>query len=196
MTNANQREEACRRGRTILESIPDSSSLHFSFSSREALGQQEKLKAEHRHRAKVSARENPCGCSLSGSRRGPSPCHASLWLARGPSVRTGSPRGTGSMKEKSQEPLNLTALSVDPQPEASGSRAAAPEARGAGAAPEGRRPGPPAQPLRPAGRGAAPQPAAGLLRPAQGPAAGRPVCLPDPRQPALRSCFRDHPGHF
>ena len=95
-----------------------------------------------------------------------------------------------------QEPLNLTALSVDSQPEAAGSGAAAPEARGAGAAPEGRRPGPPARPLRPAGGGAAPQPAAGRLGPAQGPAPGRPVCLPDPRQPAVQSCLRDHPGHF
>ncbi|KAI5930761.1 Nucleoporin GLE1 [Manis javanica] len=32
-------------------SIPSSSSCHFPLSSREALARQEKLKAEHRHRA-------------------------------------------------------------------------------------------------------------------------------------------------
>lgn len=43
----------------VLENTPDPA---FFISTREALGHQEKLKAEHRHRAKVSAWHTLCDC--------------------------------------------------------------------------------------------------------------------------------------
>lgn len=141
---------------------------------------------------------------LADSRGGPGLLRP-LWLtlgspfpALGPSVKIGGsqigPEDVGSPGAPQRG--KLTAVSADPQPEAAGGRAAAPEAAGAGAAPEGGRPGPPAEPLCPAGGAAAPQPAAGPLEPAQGPAEGGPVRLPDARQPAVRPHLGHHSGHF
>lgn len=54
-------------------------------------------------------------------------------------------------------------LFIDSQPETAGGRAAALKASRAGTTAEGGGPGPPAEPLYPAGGGAAAQPAAGHL---------------------------------
>jgi hypothetical protein len=91
---------------------------------------------------------------------------------------------------------DLVPLSVDSQPKASRGRAAACEAGRAGAASEGGRSGPSAQPVLPARGGPAAQPAVGCLQSAQRAAECGPGCLPDPGQPAVWPHLQHHPHHL